>query len=125
MGYWEFQKQYETDMAFLEFNGGSRLAKTASQFLSTMYSILNENIAYILRCLDKINYPFDPNALTTISDYQGQIYCVIYPYNYEKHLDYINPMFCLGIVFKQTDMYGEYFFDIIEINNIDELRALL
>lgn len=125
MGYWEFIEEYNTNKAFVEFNGGQRIGKTFGNFYLQMCKILNDDIGYILRCLDKINYPFDPNALTIVEDVHHHTYCVIYPYNYEKHLNDINPMFCLGIVLKETDLYGEYFFDIIEVNNIDELRALL
>lgn len=89
------------------------------QFLLSIYRELEENIRYIMRCLQRINQPFELDKIYSILG-DGDIYAVMYPYEGEDNLKDCNPMFFLGLKVIPPQQDKKYI-SITRINQISDI----
>ena len=121
-----FQPTIHSPYNYFTYKSEQRIGRTVTRMLYAIHKILETEVEYLLRCLDKVNEPFDKDKMVYVSDGYQQVYCLIYPYNDEKNLRKINPLFCSGIkLIHNMEMYGEYYVDIKRINGISELIETL
>ena len=113
---------------YIHLTTNRRCGKTLyQQMLAEIYkdflSYINDEIAYAMRCLDKVNQPFDIKRAAYIN---GEMcWCFIYPYDSQENLREINPMFCNGFKFiLNSSIYNnECYWHIKKIENIDDLLS--